>query len=290
MENTQLPQTQKAPPNALAVAQREVMRNMETVEPSHNLSQQDTAIIQASAAHPRLMSIPITDQEGPFRMLMIKLGVLYGIPEQKLPADELLGVMILYLNKHFRTATLEEILLAAELNLAGEIQDPTTGKQIQTFGEIDIRFITTLLRAHSIRKVKAYQELSRIRADQAPKERQVATPKECYEGLLQYLEEKSMLPEFWNWNAVFEFMWKEKLFTETVDEMKAWKEKEAAAIRQEILSELSEVPTIMESARASLSQQLEVQSIESECRKRYIKKCLSKLESGIQSTVNYETK
>ncbi len=208
--------------------------------------------------------------EGDLRIILAKVKILCGIKE--IPSDEMVLMMMGYLRKHLRTFTLEEILLAAEMNLSGEVHDGS-GKRIEHYGQLDIVFISSLLRGLTLRKHQAFKKIRELRDDQAPRERKVASPKECYDGLLEHLKHHMEFPEFWNWSATFQYMYSSNCFKETDEEMAAWFAKESEKVLESLRLQLSTCSGSVE--RQAIQLLMKPDAIRMECRKIYVKRCLA---------------
>lgn len=199
-----------------------------------------------------------------FAVVIAKLSAMYGFGEP--PSDAILDFMFGFFKENYRTYTLEEIVTAGKLNLTGEVTSPD-GKKIEHYGKLDIPFITSLLGGLQLRKTKAFKELQ-IKAASKEPAHVPSDPKEHYEGLIKFVEDYRDLPIGWDWSSVFDYMWSEKLFTDSPDQMKAWFKSKSAELIQTYTMRIKTASSLIE--RRHLEMSMSDDAIKIECRKIYI--------------------
>lgn len=225
------------------------------------LSNADKSIVKSAAAFTRIVNTPASEREEKLRDSIGRVQAICGIKDEV--SDQTVNLMLDFLVLKYPSTTFEEIVSAAVCNLAGDYE-----KRIEHYGVCDIPYITSLLNAYQIRKSKAFKILTDIRNDQAPKERVTMSPQECYEGLIKFFKQNKSFPEFWKWDATFEYMWSGKLFNASEKNMKRWYQKEYQKIYDELMKELETAFSGLE--RAAINLKLNPEAIRSECRKRFV--------------------
>jgi hypothetical protein len=117
--------------------------------------------------------------------------VLSGVKDE--PDETMLKLIVNSLRKYFTSYTASEIVLAFQLNSAGQLS-----KRVEAFNNFDLAFVTKVADLYGNLRRSARKELSlNVKKIEEPKE---ATA----EDLIEYLKaHKNDLPLIFEWNKVF---------------------------------------------------------------------------------------
>lgn len=119
------------------------------------------------------------------------------------PGDDKKTVLMSYLRKYHGALTNKQVAQAFELVAAGEL-----GSEVQEhYNNISPMYISNVVRAYlqKLNGLKSRYELKK-RIETAPK----SNPESYYRRLVKVIEEYNVVPVFWAWEEVYEYLWAEK--------------------------------------------------------------------------------
>lgn len=206
--------------------------------------------------------------------MLLNLSVLFRVKEENLPSPEAVALLLAQLEKHHRTTTFSEITEAAELAAAGKLLQ-IDGKKFEPFQLLDFAFVSDLIRAYQLEKQAAF---IRYRQKQQQTKRLAEPPpmsnKQAHDGLVNFIDENKMLPDVWNWSAVYDYLRESKQVPETFEELQAFRAEKVkeleADINFRILTETKGITDIYE--KEIKRQQLEKLKGEAHAN-NYVRKC-----------------
>lgn len=260
MEN--LPQRTPTIPTGLDEYQKKTLQTLLTKDHPQVRSNPDNQIRWASSCEPYIGNVPAEQQEGALRNVLGKIILLCGVKEA--PSREMVVMMLEFLRKHYSRITFAEILIAAELNLAGAIAD-TDGKRVEHYQQIDIPFITSLLNAYQNRRRQAFAPQARVVEDV---DRTRMSHKEAYDGYMKFVKENNAPPTAWNWTGVFRHAYETQQMPMSREQMSAWYELEAQKIDAELMARKKLAANLLE--RREIEIQMLDEAVKAECRKRFV--------------------
>jgi hypothetical protein len=138
-----------------------------------------------------------TDHE--IKQLLAYCCIMVGI--QKPPADEQKSVLIAYLRKYYGVLTTGQAVQAFELVANGELGQ---GPQ-EHYNCISPLYLSGVLRAY-MQKLNGVMSRYRIKEAAIGNPAKVSTPETYYKRLLKVVEEYNVIPLFWAWDEVFDYL------------------------------------------------------------------------------------
>lgn len=234
-------------------------------------------VIRAASSYPMLMNISEDLQEGELRQVLGYLVIMHSIKEENEPSDEQINIMLALLRSQFRTVTMAELKLAADINIAKPLpaNDSEKGPNFRAkpFQCIDVEFISTILHNYQHEKMEAFKAFRQA----APSTRikgELQAPPASLQSLMKWYQEKKELPMTYNWLLVFDDMRKEGK-CEPFEVMQKWMEPE----KQKIIAEQNgrKVFGISDVEKREIELRLSDDGIKTELRVRYVKKRIPEL-------------
>lgn len=191
--------------------------NLLKEEVLRTLTKTEIEICQASLSEHICDLLP-SKFEKELRIILGIICVQYSI--RKAPDQSASDIIIRFIRKRYEHLTLKEFALAFELNLLREDENKP-----EHFQNISVEFITDVIKYFLKLKTESLGALKRA----TPAAKQLAehksTPEDYYNRLVKYVEEKKELPIAWDWMSVYQYMEDNNMVTETLEEIKSFKEK-----------------------------------------------------------------
>jgi len=154
-----------------------------------------------------------TDSE--IKQMLAYCCLMVGIDRP--PGDDKKTVLISFLRKYHGALTNKQIAQAFELVAAGEL-----GNEVQEhYNNVSPMYISSVIRAymHKLNGLKNRYE-SRKRIENPPK----SSPEAYYRRLVKIIEEYNVVPVFWAWDEVYEYLKAEVKGTPTTSSSEEKKE------------------------------------------------------------------
>ncbi len=135
--------------------------------------------------------------DGELKQMLAYCCLMVGIDRP--PGDDKKMVLISFLRKYHGVLSNKQVAQAFELAAAGEL-----GNDAQAhYNNISPMYVSTVVRAYmqKLNGVKSRYEFKK-KADTAP----VSSPEAYYKRLVKVTEEYNVIPVFWAWDDVYEYL------------------------------------------------------------------------------------
>lgn len=166
------------------------------------------------------------------------------------------------LKKYHSMLTVEEIIVALEMNVAGLL-----GETIQHYQLFSVEYVTSVFNKfldHKYEVMKKFtQDLSHARKLEEPKK---ATPEQAYKFILNYVKENNQVPITADWSAAFDWMWSQKMLD--VEQLKEFMNAEKPKYEASCKMKLATAATELE--RRIILDELSEGAISYHLRKKYL--------------------
>lgn len=241
-----------------------------------HLSGIDREIVEAS------MQLAIGKMDEDKARLAIKkalatVGVMVGVAP---PETTELNFLVDHVYKNYKTLTVQEILLAFSLMVSGKLEN-----RISHFGVLSCDYFGQVVLIYQTSKKNAMVSLYRAKNDYTligtDQEIEFA-PKTAFESVVAYVSENGKLPEFYNWQKVFDYLRDADLLP-PVEVLSAFKEVIKARISESVKGDIQNA---IDKVRRELM--LSEGYVQSECRREWAKKYIT--ENYLEKHENYCTK
>lgn len=135
--------------------------------------------------------------DGELKQMLAYCSLMVGIDRP--PGDDKKVVLVTFLRKYHGTLTNKQIAQAFELVAAGEL-----GTEVQEhYNNMSPMYLSNVVRAYQqkLNGIKSRYELKK-RMDTIPK----SSPEAYYNRLVKVIEEYNVVPVFWAWDEVYEYL------------------------------------------------------------------------------------
>lgn len=186
------------PNKKLAGFQQQTHKNSLIV--AQSLHSTEKELIEAFTSHELIHVLVERNQESAsveFRNLIFRCVSICSIKNK--PDELTLSVLWDYTKKNLSNYTLKEIEKAVIFNQSGQLADT-----IDHFHVFDIAFFSKVMDLWLILKNQTRNRIAALLPK--PKDPELETPEQRYQGLLNYINLNQKFPEFWAWEAVFKHM------------------------------------------------------------------------------------
>ena len=188
-----------------------------------------------------------------------------GIKEKQLP--EVVHNTAEFILKRFSMLTAKEILLAFEMNAAGDYE-----KKHEHFQQMNMEYVGAVLNSYRRLKRQSFIHISKPEGSQYQHESDGG--RSSYLAVLKYVEENKEVPKVWDWQLVYNYMTGAGM----VKESNEWKDNFMEHVRSIVLKEkLKESQEAKNDIlRAKIHLKYNESSLIDRCRAEYVKEYLSK--------------